>query len=765
MKSTKSKMSKKFDEHRERGLRCMADGGLVGNRMQRMEAMAGATAPVTLSANPGMASMTPQPAVAQAPVPAPAQPMTAEEAEWQRIKAEKLAPKPTIMSNVKKVFGFADGGGVFDNVESGSSTSRSLRSINSSFVKRDPNALKIRTPQAMIGVRGNDGGATKDIIKRSGLRGALRHAEVHEGPGIVKGPGTRTSDSVDAKLSKDEYVLPGDTVEAIGKENLDEIVMNTHEFVNKPSLRDGVVYAADGDPGLRYRRMTPNAGPQQPAYTSPGQPINARPTLAGGLSPEAAAYGRNAAQQTAAFNAAKAAAPAARPVPGIVSAPGFAAGSGMASAVQTYNTPTSEYARRLGVDEPSSFMGDLAVRGAGALQDLGNTLTFGVADRLGNALTGGGIDHSTAYNAPVQTAATTQPAAPAAQAAAAPARQPVTIDNATGQPVDATTLRSSRVGDNVSITGDGGPVARPMQTVEGRQATLRAAYAPTQYEGRPGQSTNSLVAEANPMPQTQLPARTIGEQFDRDVAAKRANKDRRLQAELDVRERDSLRQYGASAERNAVTLRGQDMTARTAKEAGARDQQNKDRQFSLDVAKYGTDVAEKNRAAASAADESLQKTLESRFRTTDANGKDVADTAKVGAFRTAVSATMPRMIEQLEATRNPAAIAKAQQLRQRGAAALEPGDWDNLQQYYDTRDRMRASKGMGPNQASMAESDNLLDYRQSGVEHRTLGGNRVVTPAGSISYNDLRYTEPANKVLPDFFKTENRNLTRGLRRE
>src|SRR5690349_16219870 len=112
----KSKITKQFEDHAKRGLRCMADGGIVGNRMQRMEAMAGATSPVSLSANPGMSQ--PQAAPVQAPQPAPAQ-LTSEEAEWQRIKAAKLAPKPTVMSSVKKVFGFADGG--------------SLRDINAKF--------------------------------------------------------------------------------------------------------------------------------------------------------------------------------------------------------------------------------------------------------------------------------------------------------------------------------------------------------------------------------------------------------------------------------------------------------------------------------------------------------------------------------------------------------------------------------------------------------------------------------------------------------
>jgi hypothetical protein len=46
--------------------------------------------------------------------------------------------------------------------------------------------------------------------------------------GMVRGPGTPTSDSIPANLSKGEYVLPADTVQAIGKDKLDQIKDATH---------------------------------------------------------------------------------------------------------------------------------------------------------------------------------------------------------------------------------------------------------------------------------------------------------------------------------------------------------------------------------------------------------------------------------------------------------------------------------------------------------------------------------------------------------
>ena len=51
--------------------------------------------------------------------------------------------------------------------------------------------------------------------------------------GKVKGPGTPTSDSIDAKLSKDEFVLPADTTRKVGVERLRKLVALTHKPTGK----------------------------------------------------------------------------------------------------------------------------------------------------------------------------------------------------------------------------------------------------------------------------------------------------------------------------------------------------------------------------------------------------------------------------------------------------------------------------------------------------------------------------------------------------
>lgn len=64
-----------------------------------------------------------------------------------------------------------------------------------------------------------------------GAYGALKKADgggIHLGRGAVKGPGGPVDDKVPAMLSDGEYVLPADTTAAVGKENLDRLVAETH---------------------------------------------------------------------------------------------------------------------------------------------------------------------------------------------------------------------------------------------------------------------------------------------------------------------------------------------------------------------------------------------------------------------------------------------------------------------------------------------------------------------------------------------------------
>lgn len=52
--------------------------------------------------------------------------------------------------------------------------------------------------------------------------------KVHRGAGAVRGPGGPVDDVIDAKLSAGEYVIPADTVKAIGVDKLNKLVAKTH---------------------------------------------------------------------------------------------------------------------------------------------------------------------------------------------------------------------------------------------------------------------------------------------------------------------------------------------------------------------------------------------------------------------------------------------------------------------------------------------------------------------------------------------------------
>jgi len=84
------------------------------------------------------------------------------------------------------------------------------------------------------GMKTADGGMAGDANHPSGKPKKLGRVQSkkgkkpHQGAGLVRGPGGPVDDKVPALLSNKEYVLPADTTAAIGKENLDRLVAQTH---------------------------------------------------------------------------------------------------------------------------------------------------------------------------------------------------------------------------------------------------------------------------------------------------------------------------------------------------------------------------------------------------------------------------------------------------------------------------------------------------------------------------------------------------------
>ena len=67
--------------------------------------------------------------------------------------------------------------------------------------------------------------------------------------GFVAGKGTATSDSIPARLSNGEYVLPADTVRAVGVETLDALRESTHQPVKGEQANAARGFFAGGTPG------------------------------------------------------------------------------------------------------------------------------------------------------------------------------------------------------------------------------------------------------------------------------------------------------------------------------------------------------------------------------------------------------------------------------------------------------------------------------------------------------------------------------------
>jgi len=66
------------------------------------------------------------------------------------------------------------------------------------------------------------------IQASSGTLGKADGGSIHVGKGGVRGPGGPVDDMIPAMLSDGEYVIPADTVKAIGKDKLDKLIAKTH---------------------------------------------------------------------------------------------------------------------------------------------------------------------------------------------------------------------------------------------------------------------------------------------------------------------------------------------------------------------------------------------------------------------------------------------------------------------------------------------------------------------------------------------------------
>lgn len=237
--------------------------------------------------------------------------------------------------------------------------------------------------------------------------------------GKIKGKGTGTSDSIQAEVPEGSYIMPADSTQAIGEQNLDQMgdsipvnVSNgefgltpkqvhavgvqtldqmkdaTHTPVDQPQVQaqqgekpplffanGGLVSAYPSADEIRRARQPQLGGPQMRDVTPQTRQL---PTPSGPSTRAAQAATQTPTTANAAPSMGSRLAGAAK---GLGAMHGIGAMAG--GAVQGMGTSTDQYAQRLGLDPKAERgnMADLGIRAAGVMSDVGNAASFGL---LGN---------------------------------------------------------------------------------------------------------------------------------------------------------------------------------------------------------------------------------------------------------------------------------------------------------------------------------------------------------------------------------------------
>ena len=251
-------------------LRKLADGGSPARRP--FEPVVGTRAPVPSGGGGGLS----REAVAAAQNP-PAPPPPARTGIGA-LPADPLRNPRAIQAAREKAAGLADGGGLMDRVrnfinppddrtdtdiaagvpkpgspEENKELARRVTqqpgmfpTYSRSRLRADMNAeYQQRKKDAGPATGLADGGTYLDDDYNTNV---YQQSQLKDG-GRVKGPGGRTDDKVGpVMLSDEEYVLPGDTADAIGRDKLDAIRLATHEFKDerKESALRGRADGGDG---------------------------------------------------------------------------------------------------------------------------------------------------------------------------------------------------------------------------------------------------------------------------------------------------------------------------------------------------------------------------------------------------------------------------------------------------------------------------------------------------------------------------------------
>ena len=660
------------------------------------------------------------------------------------------------------------------------------------------------------------------------------------GGGLVKGPGTGTSDSVPAMYSNGEYVLPKDTVDAVGVEKLDAIKDATHTPVHK-GLHAGKPHMADGGflDGVRQRisglispsapLSTAGAAGTTPPIAEPVPPAAAAPAPAAapvqqpGISRSPGMYESSAARDSAAFKAAN---PAPAEAAGDVASTGLRAGAGKAlsvlgrvaggvgGAVGAVQDARDINVHGLNADNGTGLAGNaLLAAGSVAAAPLAVTAGTGalVGNYLGNAINRASPRLSEALTHPVDAASRwfnggdamrpeqgaghvggdtytpgrsldsykdgTSPAAPAV-----PQSDSDAAFNKTLADRGAGSVSMSTDAQGVRTLGNGvkNPYDRGISSGSNSQPALQAINDRAGRDAAEADLQHKYAADAA----TAQAAQRAGAGHGADTSQIDAQISQALAAGRPAHARELVQARTAmmnNANTNAMTARGQDVTAddnrrttdvslrghvmaqQTAFALRQMEQGNKNREFAQKQ-------QENNTADRASSQKALNDQLGTMFTTKDDKGNVVPDNARVASASQKIQDEIGARIKDARAVpQSDPNHARAQQLadtlESRGHAALAPDDMREMLSQAAVRDRVLATKSMLPG-GSAPNDSRLNGYGLKSRSSNLVGSDTLSLDNGTkVRANDLRYTEPANAVLPDFGHVPTDQFNAGLRRK
>lgn len=174
---------------------------------------------------------------------------------------------------------------------------------------------------------------------------------------------------------------------------------------------------------------------------------------------------------------------------------------------------------------------------------------------------------------------------------------------------------------------------------------------------------------------------------------------------------------------------------------------------------FTTQRSDKAFEQGNASDKAQNDMFQQMFRTT-VDGKDVPDTAKIARYTVNAQATLPDMVKELQAAGTPEALAKAKDISARGMAALDKSDHARLAQLQSIQDRLEGTHGNVVG-STHTKSTSLMGYRQKAGTNAA-DGNIQFENGSKAPLKHMAYDEPGNLMLPDWFKKNTDQYTRGM---